>query len=190
MLRRALLLVLTITAALMLSACGAERMTENAAQRVRREFSEAESVTMNVKLTADYGERVYDFVLRFAGTEKACRIELTYPEELKGLAAVMDGEGERLIYEDVAFETGGLFGDDLSPADAVPLMLKTWKTGYASERSRETIDGKSAEALSYDLESGKLKTWFDGETLLPIKTEISENERVVLTALFGNVALE
>ncbi len=190
MLRRALLLVLTITTALMLSACGAERMTENAAQRVRREFSEAESVTMNVKLTADYGEKVYDFTLRFTGTEKDCRIELTSPEELRGLAAVMDDDGERLVFEGVAFETGGLFGDDVTPAAAVPLMIKTWKTGYASERSRETIDGRKTEALSYDLESGKLKTWFDFDTLLPIKTEISENGRVVLTAVFGNVILE
>ena len=190
MLRRALLLVLTITAALVFSACGAERVTENAAQRVRREFSEAESVVMNVKMTADYGEKVYDFALRFSGTDEACRIELTYPEELRGLEAVTDETGERLIFEGAAFETGGLFGDDVTPVAALPLMIKTWKTGYASERSRETLDGKSADALSYDLESGKIKTWFDFDTLLPIKAEISENGRVVLTAVFGNVLLE
>ncbi|MBR6259588.1 MAG: hypothetical protein IKR21_05190 [Oscillospiraceae bacterium] len=165
-------------------------MTENTAQRVRREFSEAESVTMNVKITADYGERVYDFALRFTGTESACRIEITSPEELRGLSAVTDETGERLVYEGAAFETGGLFGDGSTPVAALPLMIKTWKTGYASERSRENLNGRRLSALSYELESGTLKTWFDIDTLLPVKTEISENGRVALTAVFGNVALE
>lgn len=190
MLRRAIMLVLTIITALSLSACGAEKLTESAAMRVRREFSEAESVKANVQITADYGERVYTFALRFSGTEDDCRMEITAPEEVKGLSAVIDGEGKRLLYDGAAFETGGLLEDGLSPAAAVPLMLKTWKSGYAAERSRERENGELLEALLYETGKCTVKTWFDGETLLPVRAEISENGRVVIKALFGNVILE
>ncbi|MBR5381888.1 MAG: hypothetical protein IK136_04635 [Oscillospiraceae bacterium] len=187
-----MLLVLTITAAaILLSSCAVGGNTESAAQAVRRTFSEAESVRMNMTLTADYGEKVYEFKVRWTGTEENGRLEVLSPESVAGLTAVLDERGGRLIYDGAAFETGGLFGDGLSPAEAAPLMLGAWKSGYAVERSSESVDGEKTAALTYELSGGdRLKTWFDAETLLPLRAEITENGFAVLTAEFGDVKLE
>jgi len=176
---------------MLLSSCAAEGKTESAAQAVRRTFTEAESVRMNMTLTADYGEKVYEFKVRWTGTESAGTLEVLSPESIAGLTAVLDEEGSRLLYDGAVFETGALFGDGLSPAEAPPLMLETWKAGYAVERASESVDGEKTAALSYDLPGGdRLKTWFDTETLLPVRAEIVENGSAVLTAEFGDIKLE
>ena len=180
-----------MAAAVLLSSCAAKDLSESAAQSVRRIFSEAESVRMNMTLNADYGEKGYEFKVRWTGTEEKGTLEVLFPESIAGVTAVLDEKGGRLRYDGASFETGGLFGDGLSPAEAPPRMLGAWKSGYAVERSEESVDGERTAALTYDLPGGgRLKTWFDRETLLPVRAEIIENGFAVLTAEFGDIILE
>ena len=189
--KRAVTLALMITLILcVLPSCSVGE-GQSDAERIREKYSACGGVKMNMTLTADYGERVYEFKARFSGTGKSGTLEILAPENIKGLTVAFTEEGGRLEADGVSFDTGALFGNGLSPAEAAPLMLSAWESGYAFERASETVSGEAAAALTFDLDNGAiLKTWFDRKTLLPIKAEISENGYTVLTAVFGDVILE
>lgn len=177
-------------------ACGSKSGTDQLAKDIGKEFSNAKSIEMIVTLTADYGERVYKYKLRGTYKDGSSDVEVMEPEGIKGLKAHITEKGVGLELDGVTLDTGNLFGDGLSPLEAVPLMIKTWKDGYITESKREKLDGKETVVVSYDLtKQGSDKkiihnVWFDTKTRLPVKSEIYSNGYRVLECTFGNIIME
>lgn len=189
-------LALTIALCLCLCACGGKGGTDRSTEEIRSEYSGIKSITMIVSVTADYGNRVYEYKLRCVGKDDAMDIEVIEPEAIKGIKAHISKEGTGLEFEGVTLDTGELFGDGLSPLEAMPMMLKAWKSGYATETWKEKINGAQTLVLKFDLSKadGAKETthivWFDLKSNLPVKAEILYDGYRVINCTFGNIIME
>ena len=130
--RRTLSCVLMMT--LLLTGCkagGGEDRAEHLAARIRAEYLSLTGWTAKLDVTADYGERVYEFSMD-ASWEKdgPTVLTVTAPELIAGITArVEDGEGI-LEYDGASLSTGPLTGDGMSPLEAVPFLMKELTEGY------------------------------------------------------------
>ncbi|MBR5533391.1 MAG: hypothetical protein IKU62_00895 [Ruminiclostridium sp.] len=91
-------------------------------------------------LTADYGQRVYEYTVDFSETEQdGLTMVITAPENVAGITArIADGQ-TALDYEGLQLETGPLNSDGLSPMDALPAFLAAMESGYMAETGSEML---------------------------------------------------
>lgn len=95
------------------------------------------SGTMDV--TADYGQRVYEYTVSFSSTQKdGMTLVITAPEEVAGITATVENGQTFLKFDGVQLETGPLNADGLSPLDALPAFIAChaiWL--YRGDRKRD-----------------------------------------------------
>ena len=186
--RKALSCVLMMT--LLLSGCKAgsgEERPENLAARIRGEYLSLGGWTARLDITADYGERVYEFSVD-ASWEKdgPTVLTVTAPESVAGITARLeDGEGY-LEYDGASLSTGPLTGDGLSPLEVIPFVMKELTQGYMARahyvqvgerqvlevlcRNPEEAEGIGAECLlQFDPETHDLlqaELFWDGVSVV------------------------
>jgi len=117
---------------LLLSGCtgGGVSEAEELALTIRAECLQQTAWTTEASITADYGQRVYQYEVTASWDGAETTLILTAPETVAGLTArLRDGEN-RLEYEDVSLETGPLNEDGLSPVAALPVLWETARSGY------------------------------------------------------------
>jgi outer membrane lipoprotein-sorting protein len=191
-LRQVKALALMIALILLLASCKvAGKAADEMALDIRTALLEAEKLEITTNVTADYGDRVYDFKLKFTGNADLGEIEILAPESIAGLKAEVSISGGTLKYDGATLDTGALTGDGLSPAEAVPVLIAQWQTGFLSGCNFEKLDETDALAVTSDVtESVAQRTWFDTETRLPLRAELSENGEMVIKCDFENVIIE
>jgi len=174
-----------------MASCASGGSTEQRAVEIRSGFLQAGTITAVANVTADYGDRVYEYKLKYTGDGESGTIELREPEMLSGLTAVISEGGAVLEYDGASLETGPITEDGLSPAAALPVMISEWKTGYMTDCTAEKYGDVSVLAVTIMVsETVELRTWFDDSTLLPLRAELSENGRTAIICTFENVTLE
>ena len=185
-------LALMIALSLLLCSCTKGGMNaDRMAEKIRSEFLHAGSITMTVDVTADYGDNVYDYRLRFEGGTKDGALTVLSPDTIAGLTARFEDGGLTLVYDGASLDTGRLDSSGLSPIDSLPAMLGQWCDGYIAQSTFETMDGVSCAAVTYDVsDSVELRTWFDSETYLPVRAEFSTGGTVVIFCSFDDVILQ
>ena len=136
---------------LLLGGCGGRSHSEKAAfLKLRSMWLEKGSVTLRSEVRADYGERVYDFTLRYEGGGESGVLSVEKPLELEGVEAELSEKGVTLRYDGVLLDTGAILGN-LSPLEAFPLLVRTWQKGFVTDCWRETWNGESCLAVQFDL---------------------------------------
>ena len=188
--RRLLACVLMMT---LLAACApAGETPEDAAFHLQDRYRDMAGCSATVDLTADYGDRVYEFTV-----DAVCRkdgetvLTITAPELIAGITARV-AEGETVLeYDGAALSLGDLDGDGLTPVSAIPELFRQAASGYMAEvgwadegrtrlqtvlRDPETPEGAGVEFLML----------FDRETFAPIRAEMSRDGVTVLTAQFSD----
>ena len=103
-----------ILSLLLLPSCGGmeeQNQAEELALTIRGEYLALESLSASMDVTADYGERVYDFALTAAVSGEETVLTLTEPEWAAGLTARITGEEGKLEYDGLILETGPLDGE-------------------------------------------------------------------------------
>ena len=100
--------------------------------------------------------------------------------------------GYELEYDGVNFiTTGVLTRNGLSPAEALPCLIDMWREGYVTGAYKETWGGEDVIVLEAHItERITQRTWFDEESLLPIRSEIAQDGVCVITCGFENVIVE
>lgn len=179
----------------LLTACGgtaAGDPAEELALAVRGEYLAMERCAAEVAVTADYGQRVYEFLLSAAVDGEETVLTLREPELAAGLTARIGEEGGALEYDGLALDTGPLDGDGLSPVSALPALLSAARSEYMAECALErTGDSELLRVLCADPEAapgtGRETTlWFDPETYALVQGEISvDGYRVIQCRLSG-----
>ena len=136
---------------LLLGGCGGRSQSEKAAfLKLRSMWLEKGSVTLRSEVRADYGERVYDFTLRYEGGGESGVLSVEKPLELEGVEAELSEKGVTLRYDGVLLDTGAILGN-LSPLEAFPLLVRTWQKGFVTDCWRESWNGESCLAVQFDL---------------------------------------
>jgi len=92
-------------------------------------------------LSVDYDDKRYDFTVSYVGDDRKGSVKILSPEVLEGISAEIHEDGTvTLLYGDVMLDTGEVYGGGCSPAEVLPLLAKSIRSGYVANAYRETID--------------------------------------------------
>lgn len=142
----------------LLTGCGSSVENTDAPEKSLALEARAQYLTLNratalVDLTADYGQRIYDFAFVMTLEGENCTLTLTKPEELAGISVTQQGTGTTtaLLWEDLMLETGPLTDGGLTPITALPALLENLKSGFVDSVTTKEI---------YQLSSGPVLELF------------------------------
>ena len=165
---------------LLLSACtgGAEgNEAEELALQIRGEYLAMSSYAGQAAITADYGQRVYQYELAVAVDGEETTLTLSAPDTVAGITARVTGQDGQLEYDGLSVETGPLDPEGLSPVSAVPALLEGARSGYIVSCALEE-DGTLLRMDCGDPEGtpgtgSEVSLWFDTSTHALSRGEIS-----------------
>lgn len=169
--RKALLFALMLI--LLLTACGGEE--SDPATTLQQQYAAVAGATMEAEITCHYDDEVRSYTLLCAYTPEKSTVTVLAPEKLSGISASVENGMLTLSYEDISLDAGTYSAAAISPVVALPKLMEAAAWGYPAEQSEETVGERTCIRLGCDLsdEPGTLyTTWFDRETLLPLKSEI------------------
>lgn len=161
---------------------------EEMALAIRGEYLEASTWTAEVELTADYGQRVYQYTLTASDDGTQTLLTLTAPETVAGITARLEEEKGVLEYDGMIVETGPLDDQGLTPVSALPVLMETVRSGYISTCNLE----EEQLRVSYcdpEEEPGvgrEVVLWFDGQTHALLRGEINVDGVRVIESQFLN----
>jgi outer membrane lipoprotein-sorting protein len=189
---KALALMIIILSCMIFSSCrGAGSKGQDLALQIRAGLLKAEKLALTAFVTADYGDRVYDFTFSYSGNADEGEIEITSPESIAGVKAKISVSGGTLEYDGAVLDTGAVTKDGLSPAEALPVLISQWQTGYISGCNFEKLGDLETLAVTTDItETVRQRSWFDVKTRLPVRSEITDGVKTVITCEFENIFIE
>ena len=164
--------------ALLLAGCGRLEVSEaeQLALEIRGEYLELERCSASLEITADYGQRVYQFKMDAQVQGEDAVLTLTAPETVAGLTARWAGEAGTLEYDGVAVETGSLDPEGLDPVSAFPVLLEAARSGYltacALEEDGAVLRVDCGDPAGTPGQGTETTLWVDGETGALLRGEI------------------
>jgi len=174
--------MLVLSLFLFTSACSGEQNPREHVLELRERFLSS-TQHFSAELTADYGDRVHHFTLRF--DSETSTLEVLAPALIAGIIIEVSESGTVLHFEGAELNTGPITEDGLSPLAALPTIVAQWKEGHITGAHYETFGGIRCVVMTTDISDiVRHMTWFDAETGIPVKAEILENGFAVLTAAF------
>ena len=183
--RKCLICVLMTT--LLLAGCGPAGVSEaeELALTIRGEYLAMESCAARAAVTADYGQRVYQYEMAVSVNGPETVLALSAPETVAGLTARLTGEENLLEYDGVAVETGPLDDNGLTPVSSVPALLEAVRSGYitacALEEEGTLLRVDCGDPAGSPGTGAETALWFDAATHALTRGEIStDGFRVIL----------
>jgi outer membrane lipoprotein-sorting protein len=175
-----------------LCGCVGEQEDNNLTLQLRADFLSRTGCSGTMDLTADYGQRVYEYTVDFSETKKGgLSMVITAPEEVAGITAhITDGQ-TALEYDGVQLETGPLNRDGLSPMDALPAFFTAMESGYIAETGSEMLG--ETEVLRVccrdpELDPGQgleMIVWFDKAQKTLLRGEVRSEGSAVIQCEFS-----
>lgn len=174
--RKLMLCVLMTT---LLTGCGTAKVSEaeELALTIRGEYLAMEQCAARAFVTADYGQRVYQYEMAVSVNGEETALTLSAPETVAGLTARLTETANLLEFDGVSVETGPLDGSGLNPVSALPALLEAARSGYMTACALEEdgtllrVDCGSPEGTPGT--GTETALWFDASTHALIKGEIS-----------------
>ena len=179
-----------VAALLQLTGCSAGTKEIDRAMALRSKLLQAETVSFDAEVTADYGDALYIFGMRCQGdTEGNVAFEVTAPETLSGISGTVGEEGGSLTFEDTALSIRLLTEDQLNPVSAPWIFLQTLRSGYLTSAGWEGDELRLTINDSYEEDALQLDIWL-GEGDLPQRAEILYDGKKILSLAVENFEME
>ena len=185
---------------LALSACGGGAegsQAEQLALELRGAYLALEGCTASIEVTADYGQRVYQYAMDLSWQrEGETVLTVTAPENVAGVTArILEGE-TALEYDGMRVETGPLDDSGMSPVDAVPVLLDYAEGGFIAACGMETLEEQ--EVLRVDCREPEAAAgtgrecslWFDPSTHALLRGELSQDGFTVIQCVFTEFQMQ
>lgn len=136
--------------AVALCSCTESQEENQLALQLREDFLSMTGCSGQMKITADYGQRIYSYAVTFSSNEETgMTLVLTAPEEVAGITATIEHGQTNLVYDGVRLETGPLNEDGLSPLDALPTLITAVQSGCLMESGSELLGETDTLRLCY-----------------------------------------
>ena len=177
--RKAALFALMLT--LLLTACGGGD-EENGTARLQQQYAAVRSATMEADIVCHYDDEVREYTLLCAYTPERSTVTVLAPDNLSGISASVENGMLTLSYDDLSLDAGTYSAAAVSPVVALPNLMEAAAWGYPAQQSEEMVGDRLCIRVGCDLSDQPetmYTTWFDKESLLPLKSEISTGETVV-----------
>ena len=172
-------LLLCVPMILLLAGCSPAKVSraEELALGLRGEYLEMTECSAHLDVTADYGQRVYEYGMDARWDGENLTMTLTAPETVAGMTARVEGETGTLECDGVWVETGALDEDGLSPVSAFSALLEAARSGYMTACSLEEEENllrvDCASPTESPGEGREVTLWFDASTRALMRGEIS-----------------
>lgn len=187
---------------LLLAGCGGGgnsggNAAEELALNIRTEYLAMTACATTVDITADYGQRVYEFTMSVSWQKDGeTLLKVESPEEIAGITARIGNGSSYLEYDGASLETGLLSAEGLSPMEAVPAILNYIFSGYIAECGFETVE--ESEQLWFccrDPESSpgtgtEAAFWFDADSHALARAEVLSDGYTVIQCVFTDFTKE
>lgn len=187
--------LMTLSLALLLTGCGlGGEKPEELATAFRETYSQMTLFQAQAQVTADYGDRAYQYTVQCEGNAQSGSLTVTEPESIAGAGTRWEDGQTCLDYEELTLETGQLSPDGLSPADAMPVILQTCVDGALLESGWEDWD-EEGQVLYLLLQNpnaqqSTVALWVDPETYAMKQAEILWDGQMVIEFSFAAFTLE
>ena len=164
---------------LLLAGCGKAggNEAEELALTIRGEYLAMDSCAVRASVTADYGQRVYQYEMAAAVNGEETILTLSAPETVAGLTARIAGTDSRLEFDGVSLETGLLDGSGLTPVSALPALLEAARSGYivtcALEEDGTLLRVDCGDPSASPGSGTETVLWFDTSTHALVRGEVS-----------------
>ena len=147
----------------------------------RSQLLAAEGCQFTANITADYGEELYTFSVQCqADRQGAVTFALLEPKALSGIAGKISDSGGSLNFENAALCFPLMTEDQLNPASAPWILLKTLRSGYLTSACME--EGKLRLTMddTYEEDALQLDVWLE-EGRTPVRGDILYDGKRILT---------
>lgn len=169
----------------MLCGCSGKEAELERAMNLRAKLLSS-SCSFDAEITADYGDAVYTFSVKCQGySDGKLEFKVTAPESIADITGIADKKGGQLTFSDKALAFPLLADDQLSPAAAPYILLKTLQGGYLTAANIEdnllhlTVDD------SYEDDALTLDIWLN-EQDQPVRADILYDGRRILAMTVSN----
>jgi len=165
---------------LLLTACGGEE--KDPAAELQAQYANLTGAVMEAEVSCHYADEDRAYTLLCDYAPERSTVTVLSPANLAGISATVENGTLTLSYEDISLDAGGYSAAAISPVAALPKLMQAAASGYVTEKSEETVGERPCLRLACDLpddEGSVYTTWFDQETLLPLRSEISAEGTVV-----------
>ena len=165
---------------LLLTACGGEE--KDPAAELQAQYANLTGAVMEAEVSCHYADEDRAYTLLCDYAPERSTVTVLSPANLAGISATVENGTLTLSYEDISLDAGGYSAAAISPVAALPKLMQAAASGYVTEKSEETVGERPCLRLACDLpddEGTVYTTWFDQETLLPLRSEISAEGTVV-----------
>lgn len=173
------------------------RFAEELALGIRTEYLAMTSCAASVDITADYGQRVYEYSMDISWEKDGeTKLVVTAPENIAGITARIQDGNSYLEFDGASLETGALSGTGLSPIEALPAVLNWITSGYIGACDFETTgECQQFWFICRDPESDpgvgtEAEFWFDPESHALMKAEIMYDGYSVIQCVFREFTKE
>lgn len=171
-------------ALLLLTGCHASEETAvQEALTFRTALLSAKSCGYTAEVTADLGERIYEFTMdcTYRPSDGAAELTVTEPETIAGISAAVDAESAAVSFDDLALDLGEPAGGRAAPLQLPRLLGEAWSTGYVESQAEDGDGWQVTYRIGYDAEELLVYTWLDA-ALSPTRAEVYEDGVLVLSA--------
>ena len=164
---------------LLLTGCG-DSAREREIDGMRKTLAAAEEIAVTADITANLGSERFSCTLRCTQTAKQTAVELTAPETVAGIRAVVGGDGMQLEYAGLSLGVGG-WTPDAAPVTALPLLLTALQSGSTLRCWTEWEEERTLFVREYYVtDDAAMTVWYDASTLLPAHAELRRGGETVL----------
>ena len=186
------LVMCVLMISLLLTACGGkgDGSPMDRALTLRGTYLSANGCTARMRVTADYGQRVYTYTVDAQVGGEETVLTVCEPAEIAGITARLRSGESLLEYDGAVLETGPLAEDGLTPLAAVSALLEAARGGFIDSCGTE---GEALYILCRDPadlpgDGRQTALWFapDGGLL---RGEVSVDGRRVIQCEFEHFAL-
>lgn len=140
-----------------------------------------QSCSFDADITADYGDKLYEFSLRCQGDPQGnLGFQVLQPDTIRDITGQFSNRTGKLTFDDVALEFPLLADDQVTPVSAPWLLLKTLQGGYLTSAGMEDDLLRLTINETYEDDALQLDIWLNEENL-PVRGDILYAGRRILT---------
>lgn len=158
-----------------LSACSSGRtdISMQSAVNFRTALMEAAGCSYQAQVTADYGERIYEFNLLCEYVPDAeARVTVISPEMISGISATISSDGAKIEFDGAELDFGVMANGNVAPMSLPWIMGRAWSSEYIRSVGIDDAFILVSYLMGYGDDEILVETWF-ADDRTPVRCDIS-----------------